>query len=82
MATNLFISHVIAGRASSRQNCSHGLLPCEREREMEEDKHSPVPQTNRLQLRGETEVEEGEGGGVDVGVVERMEDTPQVPAAK
>ena len=48
---------------------------------MEEDKDGPVPETHCLQLGGEVVVEEEEGGGVEVGVVEGLEDTPQVPAA-
>ena len=49
---------------------------------MEEGKDGPVPKTHCLQLGGEVVVEEEEGGGVEVGVVEGLEDTPQVPAAE
>lgn len=49
---------------------------------MEEDEHRPVPETHGLQFGREALVKMTECGGVEVGVVERVKNTPQMPAGE
>lgn len=48
--------------------------------DVQQDEHGHVPQAGALQLRGVAGVEESLPLGAQVGVVQRLQDTPQVPA--
>ena len=76
----LFLRHLLITRAPSPQHTPHRPLPHTRVRGVKEDKDGPVPQTHGFELGREALVEEGESDGVQVGVVEGVEDTPQMPA--